>query len=114
MPVSNSNAILIRIAWLKKNDYHVFRVLLRHGLPPTYEAWERRTKTMITRITRQGGNVVKVGVAPEEFVVWCGHQHRDVSWISLQLFIDTRIGEDIRNFVCEMDQEQDTEADKPG
>ncbi|MET3633182.1 hypothetical protein [Burkholderia sp. 572] len=88
MTVPNTDATPIAIAWLEKSDYWAFRALLKHGLPPTYEAWERRTKRILTHITRRGEKVVKVGVSPNEFVAWCNRQHRDVTRISLQIYVD--------------------------
>ncbi|MGU7816122.1 hypothetical protein [Burkholderia sp. AW49-1] len=88
MSTSSPDAMQVAVAWFERGDYQAFRALLKHSLPPTYEAWERRTKTMLTRITRQGGIPVKVDVSPEAFVAWCGRQHRDASWISLQIYVD--------------------------
>ncbi|KVU55587.1 hypothetical protein WK68_24915 [Burkholderia ubonensis] len=90
MTVSKSSPSQIGIAWLGKDDYCTFRLLLT-DLPFMYETWQRQAKKRLTHITRDGYQVVKVEVSPEELVTWCRRHHREVNWLSLQIFVDARV-----------------------
>jgi hypothetical protein len=64
------------MAWYRAEDYARLRDLMEDAdrLPHSYEAWRIAAEQVEGEVTRSGIAVVRVVIAPDEFVAWCNER----------------------------------------
>jgi hypothetical protein len=59
------------VLWLHPADYPRFREICGPSVDDTYEAWRNQVERKLKALTRQGVEVERVLINPDEFAEWC-------------------------------------------
>ncbi len=71
--------VIMAVAWYRAEDWQRWQAISVDKMEDTYEEWLKEAQRFVLEFTRQGNEIQRVVIEPDEFLKWAGNSGKQVS-----------------------------------